>query len=563
MFFRAKSNGYKKYLVIVENERVEGKVCQRVLCNIGRLDILKENGTLDSLLRSGLKFSEKLNVLDAHAKGELTETKTSRIGPGLLFSSFWEKLGIGKVITHLLSNRRMQFSVERAVFLTVIHRLFNPGSDRAAEKWKRDYRLVGCEDLDLHQLYRAMAWLGEPLAEEEQVAANPFVKRCIKDKIEEELFFSTRDLFTDLQLVFFDTTSIYFEGEGGESIGQYGYSKDHRPDLRQMIVGMVLDTKGNPICSEIMPGNTTDVKTLIPVAERLKKRFGIEKVCIVSDRGMVSKNVVAELERLKWDYILGFRVRTSGEVACEILFDKFNYHVIHPKRKTSKDPSPLKVKEMTLNGKRYVVCKNDEQESKDRHDREAIVASLKKTLEINGDKSLVGNKGYRKYIKTHGDRFELDEEKIESDSAFDGMWVLETNTQLSVKDVAMQYKQLWMVEDIFRTMKSTLETRPIYYKCDETITGHVFCSFLALKLRKHLQDRLDDRGYQSLEWQDIVRDVNEICEIEVIHENMNFILRTETKGVAGKVFKAAGVHLPQSIREAETVYYTQTTSITD
>ena len=137
-----------------------------------------------------------------------------------------------------------------------------------------------------------MAWLGEELPQDQQKDKTPFAPRCTKDRIEEELFAHRRDLFTDLQLVFFDTTSIYFEGEGGQDIGQRGFSKDHRPDLYQMVVGAVLDGQGRPICCELWPGNTTDVTTLIPVVDRLRSRFGVRRVCIVADRGMISQETI-------------------------------------------------------------------------------------------------------------------------------------------------------------------------------------------------------------------------------------------------------------------------------
>ena len=134
----------------------------------------------------------------------------------------------------------------------------------------------GIEELDLHHLYRAMGFLGEEV--KDQQGATPFSPRCKKDMIEESIFSHRRELFTNLDLVFFDTTSIYFEGRGGESIGQRGFSKDHRPDLAQMVVGAVLDDKGQPICCEMWPGNTADVKTLLPIVKRLKTRFKIGRV---------------------------------------------------------------------------------------------------------------------------------------------------------------------------------------------------------------------------------------------------------------------------------------------
>ena len=146
---------------------------------------------------------------------------------------------------------------------------------------------------------------------------------------------------------------------------------------------------------------------------------------------------------------------------------------VYPKSDDPKAPSPLKVKEVLVQNRRYIVCHNEDQAKKDAADREAIVAHLCEQLK-QGDKSLVGNKGYRRYLKTHGPHFVIDEKKLEAEARYDGKWVLRTNTALSAKDTALKYKQLWMVEQVFRTTKSILETRPIYHKCDETIRGHVF-----------------------------------------------------------------------------------------
>ena len=217
-----------------------GKVKQRVLFRLGRLDELLATGKLDALVQSLGRFSEKLAILGAHARGETIATRSARIGPAPIFQRLWEACSIGQVLTALLKDRRFEFPVERAIFLTVLHRLFAPGSDRAAERWKDGYAIEGASELSLHHLYRAMAWLGEVPPEDQQTGATPFAPRTNKDLVEEELFARRRDLFSNLDLVFFDTTSIYFQGEGGETIGQRGHSKDHRPDLKQMVVGIRL-----------------------------------------------------------------------------------------------------------------------------------------------------------------------------------------------------------------------------------------------------------------------------------------------------------------------------------
>jgi hypothetical protein len=181
------------------------------------------------------------------------------------------------------------------------------GSDRAADRWREDYTIADVEGLDLHHLYRAMAWLGEELPAKEQDGRTPFAPRCLKDVVEERLFAHPHDLFTRLDLVFMDTTSLYLEGAGGQTLDRNGYSKDHRPDLRQMILAVLINGDGRPVCSEMWPGNTADVTTLIPVIDRLRRRFDIARVCVVADRGMISAATMAELEARRLLYILGVR----------------------------------------------------------------------------------------------------------------------------------------------------------------------------------------------------------------------------------------------------------------
>jgi hypothetical protein len=548
VFLRTQTNGDRTYLMLVENERVGGRLVQRVLHRFGRLDELQASGQIDALLRSLGRFADKLVVLDAHAKGLATTSSTTCVGPALIFDRLWRERGVAEVLERELAGRRFDWPVERAIFLTVLHRLMAPGSDRAAERWKQDHAIEGAEPLQLQHLYRAMSWLGQALPASDQAAATPFAPRTRKDRIEEALFACRRNLFNQtLSVVFFDTTSIYFEGAGGTTIGRRGHSKDHRPDLAQMVVGMVLDDEGYPVCSELWPGNTTDVKTLVPIVDRLKRTFHVESVCIVADRGMISHETIEALDDRQWSYILGVRMRSSNDAAA-VVASKGRYREVFPERTTSHDPSPLKVREVWQGDDRYIVCVNPEQARKDRHDREAIVAALRAALP-HGDKALVGNKGYRRYLKSRGAHFEIDEAKIEEEAQYDGRWVLQTDTDLEPMVVALAYKQLWLVEDIFRTMKAVLETRPIYHRTDRCIRGHVFCSFLALLLRQELQRRLAAKGWK-LEWADIIHDLNQLHETTIAIDDHAYIVRSETKGTVGKVFQACGVAIPPVLRAA-------------
>jgi transposase len=547
MFFRVKPSGPRRYLQLVENFWDGGRTKQRVLCTLGRLDHLQDSGQLDALLASGARFAQTLLLLTAHHNGQLPVVTTRRIGPPLVFERLWSETGCRDVLRELLADRHFEFAVERAVFLTVLHRLCATGSDRAADRWKRDYALDGAEDLQLHHLYRAMAWLGEELPPTQQQGSTRLVPRCTKDALEEQLFARHRDLFTDLDVVFFDTTSLYFEGDGGDELGHYGHSKDHRPDEHQMVVGAVLDGAGRPICCELWPGNTSDVTTLIPIVDRLWRRFHIRQVCIVADRGMICQETIADLERQGWPYILGARMRQT-EVRDEVLAAGGRFRVVHGPRQRADEPAPLKVKDVDVEGGRYVVCVNAEEVASDRARREAVVASLREQL-ARGDKALVGNKGYRRYLKVEGEgHFAVDEAKLTEEARYDGTWVLRTNTELAAADVALQYKRLWMVEHWFRACKSLLATRPIYHQRDATIRGHVFCSFLALLLRHELQARLQARGH-ALEWAEVIEDLERVQYVEVEHTGKRFLLRSELQGTAGRVLQAVGVAAPPTVQQ--------------
>jgi transposase len=317
-----------------------------------------------------------------------------------------------------------------------------------------------------------------------------------------------------------------------------------------MVVGLVLDVHGWPLCCELWPGNTADVTTLLPVVNRLRQRFRVRRVTIVADRGMISAKTITALESEKMDcgYILGARMRAVKEVSQRVLADRGRYREVTPARQASKDPSPLKVKEVVIEGRRYIVCLNEEQRRKDAADRKAIVEHLRKQLK-RGDKDLIGNKGYRKYLQaSEGEHFTMDEEKIKEEARYDGKWVLQTNLDDEPKSIALAYKELWMVETMFRTMKSILETRPIYHKCDETIRGHVFCSFLALLLKRALERRLEEKG-ETWEWTEILRGLDNLQEVEALFQGKRFVLRSQVLGDAHKAFMAAGVALPPTLRE--------------
>ena len=265
-----------------------------------------------------------------------------------------------------------------------------------------------------------------------------------------------------------------------------GYSKDHRPDLNQMIVG------------------------------------------VVADRGMISAETITALEERGLEYVLGARERSDKTVREVVLRDGAPFIPLVVERAGSKE-TELEAKAVTVGDARYIVCRNPKEARKDAADREAILEGLEKQLK-KGDKALIGNSAYRRFLKTtKGERFEIDRWKAEAEVRFDGVFVLRTNTTLDPLSVMLRYRDLLTVEALFRAAKSLLRTLPIYHSSDAAIRGHVFCSFLALVLRKELMDRCRVAGHEP-EWMDVLLDLNRLQEATFERGPMTYTARTEATG---------------------------------
>src|SRR3954463_10247541 len=548
MFVREKRiNGYT-YLYLVETVREHGRAKQRIIKNLGRKEALAASGALERLASSVARYAERAVVLSQLETGNPERLACKRIGAPLLFGRLWEETGCRAVIEDLLSGRAFEFAVERAVFATVLHRIMVSGSDRACEKWLADYDLPGVDGLALHHFYRAMAWLGEALPADQQAGATPFAPHTVKDLIEERLFARRRDLFSELSVVFMDTTSLSFVGAGGEILGERGYSKDHRPDLMQMIVGVVVDAAGRPVCSEMWPGNTADVSVLVPVIDRLRGRFGIGRVCVVADRGMISAPTIAALEERGLEYVLGARERTDSLVRTVVLADDRPFTPLCIPRAGGEE-TQLFIKEVQVEGQRYIVCRNEAEAEKDAADRRAIVEALDQQLK-RGDKALIGNSAYRRYLRTTAKTaFEIDPGKLAEEARYDGLFVLRTNARITPLQAVLRYRDLIQVEQLFRTAKALMRTRPIYHSSDAAIRGHVFCSFLALLLQKGLFESCSDAG-MTAEWANGLRDLDRLQEATVESGGRHITLRTPATGLIGPLFKAARIALPPNIRDA-------------
>lgn len=523
MYVRTKSGGSPasphEYLQVVEGYRENGRVKQRVIANLGRLDELVQGGTLDGLIVSLSRFSEHLKVLDLTRTPDVNQCQTKAWGPYLVFRRLWEEQGLPQIITRLAVGRRFRFDLERVCFALVLQRLIRPGSDLRGSNWLEKVR--GLEGIKLQHLYRACRFLAQ-----EQVT------------IETELFERERTLFdTTVDLVFFDTTSTYFEGHGSQ-LRQYGYSKDHRPDRVQIVVGVVMSRAGWPLACEFYPGNQADVKTMGSLIRLIQERLKLGRVVLAADRGFVSRDNLIALAASGVDYIVGVRMRQVKEVREEVLNQVGDYQVV------SED---LQIKEVWVKDRRYVVCLNPDAAIRDAEERKTILEKLKQELTERGAKSLIGNQGYAQFLRAESGAVRIDPAAVADDERFDGKYVLETNTALNIGEVAQAYKSLWQVERAFREMKSTLEVRPVFHQSDSNVKGHIFGTFLALRLEIALQKKLAKAGFK-LPWERLMENLEAVRAVEIVLFGKAYEVRTDLEGDAYKVLQAVGIRPPPRVR---------------
>lgn len=528
MFVRVKRSVVKgaayEYLQIVRSYREGGKVKQQIIGSLGRRDRLLASGELDGLLKSLAGFSDKLRVVEAVRESGLAARSAKTWGPALVFGRLWERQGLPEILEKLALGRRFGFDLERAAFALALQRLCAPGSDLQGSGWVQTVAAPGFEALGLQHFYRATGFLAQ-----------------VRHDLETALFRRDRHLFNrSLDLVFIDTTSLYCYRDRETPLRRRGYSRDRRPELPQLVLCVAVDGQGWPMAWEVFPGNTADAAALRRVVETLRERFKIGRAVVVADRGMISKETVkllAHHQTAPLDYVLGCKLRRSKEVRQEVLSRGGRYHKV---------ADNLEVKEVRVGARRYVVCRNPREARKDAAAREALVAKLKATLAREGDKGLMANRGFARFLKTATGGASLDEAALAADARLDGKFVLTTNTEMPADQVALTYKSLWRVERTFREQKATLQVRPLYHQRDDTCVGHIVASFLALRLEVDLQRRLDERGAE-VSWPELMRDLKQVQSVMVELDGRRYQLRTDLKGAAHQAFAAAGVRPPPTV----------------
>ncbi len=516
---RNRDGSERRYLQLVENYRAEGRVRQRVVANLGRLDRLRGAGELDRLVASLARYAERTKVVDLAE--ELQADWAREWGLPLVCERLLDALGVEEVLRRALAGRRVRAPLQDAVLALVANRISEPASKLGCDRWLERAHHKRFAGLELHHLYRACDLLCE-----------------LKDELELALWDRRRTLLEqELELVFFDTTTTYFEGERLQGFARFGHSKDRRPDRLQLVVGILCARQGIPIAHRVFAGNTSDVDAFLEAIRELQQRFQVKRVVVVSDRGTVGTRTLEALQAAGFDHIVGVRLRKM-KAARAVLARAGRYREV---------ASNLRVKQVVHEGVRYIVCHNPEAAAEDARERAEIVAHLEQELG-KGQAHLVANRGYRRYLTVAPDALTIDRSKIAEDARYDGKWVLRTSTELPADEVALAYKSLWQAERLFRTVKGPLSWRPIYLWTEKRVRGHLVACFLALVCEAELFLRLAAQEDQRPSYPEVVSDLKALAAIDLTIGQQRYLVRTELRSHAHAAFRATGLRPPPRVQ---------------
>ncbi len=543
------------HLQLAENiwDAEKGRAQVRILYNCGRADEPETSERLRRLARSILRRCAPEEIIAENPSWQLLDAWS--YGDVYVLEQLWRRVGIGEVLREVLGKRKFDFDVERALFAMVANRAVAPSSKlHCWDQWlAEDVRIEGTEALKLQHLYRAMDFL----------EAN-------REAIERAIYFRMADLLNlDVEIVFYDTTSLHFEvdepdrgcGENDEVHGsalagkktyralrKRGHSKNGRFDAPQIVIGLAVTRDGFPVRHWIFPGNTVDVTTVAKVKEDLKG-WQLGRCVFVGDAGMVSAENLTTLARSGGQYIVCMPIHRGGEVATEVVTRPGRYQHV---------AENLQVKEVVVGDgerrRRYVVCYNpQEAERQERHRQEVLeeltaeIQSLRETAPRSSHAKRVcelrASGRYGRYVRlTKNGHPRIDQAAVVALSSLDGKFVVHSNDDtLTAADLALGYKQLQRVEVAWRQLKSGLKLRPVYHWAPHRIHAHVALTVLALLLERIAEAACTDT------WARIRDDLKRIKLAQLSSPNGTVWQVTEPSPEATKHLKSLKIPKPPPI----------------
>ena len=558
-----------RYLQLANNRRLNGTTQAEVLVNLGRedkLDVTALRRLVASINRYLGDEDDVTLPLGAEA-GPLSVEAARPFGAIWLLDQLWHTLEVDQALASVLGPRRFRTDIERVLFALVANRAVAPASKLAATEWiTHTVAIPGLEQADKDQAMRAMDLLAGADAQ---------------GAVQQAVFFAAANLLNlEVDLILFDSTSTYFErdgepdpgdgGDGGDSearLRRFGHSKDHRKDLPQIVIGLAVTREGIPVRCWVWPGNTSDMTVIEQVKDDLRD-WRLGRVVTVVDSGFSSRENMAYLQRAGGHYICGVKMRDGSAQAREAMSRQGRYLQVRDN---------LRVKEVRLAtdpGRRWIICHNPVEAERDQARRqaqlEAITAELDRiaaarTTDAAHAKTKATQQGKKKtprpsdaphrkaecalrdhpslgrWLKQHPTtgRLSIDAAKVKAEANHDGKYLIATSDpDLSPEDIALGYKNLLQAEAAFRTMKTTLDLRPVYHRLDQRIIAHVLLCWLALLLIRVAERRT---GHT---WNAINRELGRVHLVTLSGPAGRLLHTTRLTPTQTQLYKDCGVAMP-------------------
>lgn len=544
MFIRVNRNSSgAEYLQIVRSYRDNGKVKQEILFTLGRLDVLQSSGQIDGLVKALARFSARQRLIDLSK--DISVSQVYYFGAAHAVSRLLERFGITRMLDRLAAKHpKMKLPWTAIITGMVVSRFIQPCSKRRLnmEQWERIYPgILECEAPPLKSFYRAMDVLWKH-----------------RDDVEATLFDrgGERDLFNqELDVVFYDLTTLYFESTNDNpadgELRRFGYSKEHKSDLTQVMLGLLVDKDGVPVGYQLFPGNTYEAHSLPAIIEKLKTKYHVRRMILVADRGIINEKTVSILREAEMEFILGARLWNMTRAWQAEVTDIGKFRRLDKK-------GNLLMRELDHKGDRLIVTWSRKRAERDAAIREDILRKIQEELEDGTaePKDFVTHKGYKQFLDG------LDEGKpkinlkaIELSKKRDGFFGVLTNVpgeSLSGEEVCSRYKDLWHIEDAFGEIKGPLETRPMFHWVDPRIQSHVLLCLLAYYVEAVITRdlRKAEAGFTVGQW---FRALNHVHAIPIDVKGTRAWVRNEIIGIATQGYEVMHLKIPERVLKIEKI----------
>jgi transposase len=538
---KTRNNKGQVYFHLVESFRSDGKVKQRVLFSLGR----EEEGKIKQLAAAINRHSESLQAIE---QAKSLDVKHAYIaGPLLILERVMRDLGINEITRRIaLKHERLGFDLLRTLFTLIASRWIKPVSKlELYEKWvDRLYPELVDNNIQLHQFYRCLDVLAKH-----------------KEEIENFLYGYDRDLFSmQTDVVLYDLTTLRFEStrEDTDSLRKFGYSKEHRNDCTQVVLGLLTDTDGIPLSFEVHPGNTFEGHTLKGIVDKMRNKFQIRRFIFVADRGLFSSDNLTYIKEQKGEFVVGMRLGKLQK-PTDSFYEIKKYKWIN---------DGLAFYETTYKGDRLIITWAKARADKDRKTREEVLEKIKKKLSSSRvtAKQFITQKPFKKYILIDGKKPILNQKVITEEEKKDGFFGIITNVKdLKPEQIVNQYKALWHIEDAFGELKGNLKVRPIFHWTNERIIGHLTVCFLAYLCQAYLTKKLRQKKVplkskaikenqirdRALTAPTAIEELAGLLAIPIETPSKKIWIRTDIGQNGVQLFKMLGMPIPPKILKTE------------